>query len=196
MGKLLPILMLLVGVGAGIGAGLVLAPAEEPHAEEGEDHAEAGGEDHGEEGRAEDKDAKDHGEDAAKPPAKKPKPEKKADDGHSEGEEVSTTEFVKINNQFVVPVVASGRVEALVVLTLSLETALGLREVVYNREPKLRDAFLQVLFDHSNMGGFQGAFTRSNNLDILRGALLDVAQREFGYDVLNVLIVDIARQDV
>ena len=127
-------------------------------------------------------------------PAAKPAPSGGAD--AEDGEDPNAPEFIKLNNQFVVPVVAAGRVEALVVLTLSLETALGLREAIYNREPKLRDAFLQVLFDHSNMGGFQGAFTRSNNLDVLRRALLEVAQREFGPNVFNVLIVDIARQDV
>lgn len=204
MGKLLPILMLLVGVGAGIGAGIVLAPApqEEAHAEgaAGEAHGDTGEDGHAAEGEG-DGHGDGHG-DAAKPGADshaKPaaKPAKAGGDGHGgEGEEEAVPDFVKLNNQFIVPVVASGRVEALVILTLSLETAPGAREQIYGLEPKLRDAFLQVLFDHSNMGGFQGAFTRSNNLDILRGALLEVAQRQIGPDVHSVLIVDIARQDV
>lgn len=207
MGKLLPILMLLVGVGAGIGAGIVLAPApqEEAHAEgaAGEAHGGTGegGGDHAAEGEG-DGHGDGHGE-AAKPGADshaKPaaKPAKAGGDGHGggEGDEANVPDFVKLNNQFVVPVVASGKVEALVILTLSLETAPGTRDLIYDIEPKLRDAFLQVLFDHSNMGGFQGAFTRSNNLDILRGALLEVAQRQIGHGVHSVLIVDIARQDV
>ena len=197
MGKLLPILMLLVGAGAGIGAGLVLAPPaaeEEAHAEGGAEGEAAGdGESHGE-GEDGHGTGAEAGSNGAKPAAKPAKPAPAP--AEADGDEANAPDFVKLNNQFVVPVVASGRVEALVVLTLSIETAQGLREAIYNREPKLRDAFLQVLFDHSNMGGFQGAFTRSNNLDVLRGALLEVAQREFGQGVYNILIVDIARQDV
>lgn len=106
-----------------------------------------------------------------------------------------TSEYVKLNNQFVVPVVQKERVTALVVVSLSLETKVAMSETVFAREPKLRDAFLRVLFDHANMGGFQGAFTKSDRLDLLRTALREVAQREFGDDVIDVLIVDIARQD-
>jgi hypothetical protein len=105
-------------------------------------------------------------------------------------------EFVKMNNQFVVPIVEKGRVTALVVMSLSLETASGMKEEVLNLEPKLRDAFLQVMFDHANMGGFSGAFTEAEPLRILRNALRDAARKELGDSVSNVLIVDIARQDV
>ncbi len=206
MGKLVPIIMLLVGVGAGIGAGIVLAPAPEEHAIEGAgagtdgdqtegtgDHSENSehGDDHASADGTEPKGGSkqnDHGKTASKP--------KSGDHGDEHEEGANAPEFVKLNNQFVVPVVADGQVQALVVVTLSLETAQGLRDAIYAREPKLRDAFLQVLFDHSNMGGFQGAFTRSNNLDVLRDALRQVARNEFGNDVHNVLIVDIARQDV
>ncbi|MBV1927127.1 MAG: flagellar basal body-associated protein FliL [Rhodobacteraceae bacterium] len=109
---------------------------------------------------------------------------------------VDEPEYVKLSNQFVVPVVSGEQVSALVVLTLSLETVPGMTETIYSREPKLRDAFLQVMFDHANMGGFDGSFTSSNTLDILRTALREVAQLEFGNDISNVLIVGIARQDV
>jgi hypothetical protein len=106
------------------------------------------------------------------------------------------TEFVRLNNQFVVPVVKDQRVSALVVLSLSLETEVGMSEEVFAVEPKLRDVFLQVLFDHANAGGFAGAFTQAGNMEILRRSLREVAQVELGKRVSNVLIIDIARQDV
>ena len=109
--------------------------------------------------------------------------------------DAAKTEYVKLNNQFVVPVVQKDRIASLVVVSLSLEAKTGTREAIYAREPKLRDVFLQVLFDHANMGGFDGAFTKSDTLDLLRTALREVAQREMGEDVVNVLIVDIIRQD-
>jgi hypothetical protein len=104
-------------------------------------------------------------------------------------------EYVKMNNQFVVPVVDGDQVNALVVMSLSLEVPAGQKDEIYAKEPKLRDSFLQVLFDHANIGGFDGAFTNANNLDVLRGALREVAQKDMGNQISDVLIIDIARQD-
>ncbi|MFN6951218.1 MAG: flagellar basal body-associated FliL family protein [Albidovulum sp.] len=106
----------------------------------------------------------------------------------------ATHEYVKLNNQFVVPVIENGEVAALVILSISLEVVAGATEQVYAREPKLRDQFLQVLFDHANMGGFRGAFTQSNNMEILRNALIEAARKSLGPAVTDVLIVDIVRQ--
>lgn len=109
--------------------------------------------------------------------------------------EVGVPEYVKMNNQFVVPVVKEGRVVAMVVMSLSLEVEPGMTEAVYEREPKLRDAFLQVLFDHANVGGFSGSFTDGSNLVILRTSLKEAAGLILGATVKDVLITDIARQD-
>ena len=102
---------------------------------------------------------------------------------------------MKLNNQFIVPVVEDGRVASLVVMSLSVEVRTGTREVVFAREPKLRDIFLQQLFDHANQGGFRGAFTNSNTMDVLRNALREAATPVLGDSLLDVLITDIARQD-
>ncbi|ROU03244.1 flagellar basal body-associated FliL family protein [Histidinibacterium lentulum] len=112
------------------------------------------------------------------------------------GEEIEGQEYVRLNNQFVVPVVDEARVEALVVLSLSLEVTSGSRETVFSREPKLRDAFLQVLFDHANIGGFSGNFTSSSNMRVLRSGLRESAQDVLGERIIDVLIIDIVRQDV
>lgn len=104
-------------------------------------------------------------------------------------------EFVKLSNQFVVPVVTDGRVSAMVVLSLTIEVTAGTTEATYAREPKLRDAFLQVLFDHANSGGFTGSFTDGSNLIVLRRNLKEAAVLVLGPSVSDVLITDIARQD-
>lgn len=163
LGKILPVLLALVGLGGGVGAGLFLRPIPDTP-----DHgAEAGG-------------------DAPKA----------ADHAESEDtDEAGTPEYVKMNNQFVVPVVQDGRVAAMVVLSLSLETEAGNTEAIYQREPKLRDAFLQVLFDHANIGGFSGSFTDGANLVVLRTSLKEAAALVLGAVVTDVLITDIARQD-
>jgi len=109
--------------------------------------------------------------------------------------EVAPRDYVKLNNQFVVPVVDGGRDVALVILSVSLEVTTGSGEAVYAREPKLRDAFLQVMFDHANAGGFRGTFTDGSNMVFLRRALREAGQRVMGDLVTDVLIVDIVRQD-
>lgn len=134
-----------------------------------------------------------------RPPATEP--ELTAEDGAKveaekiEDEEPTDREYVKMNNQFVVPVVKRDQVQALVVLSLSVEVPAGQKDAIYAKEPKLRDSFLQVLFDHANIGGFDGAFTNANNLAVLRGALREVAQKDMGDQVTDVLIIEIARQD-
>jgi len=115
--------------------------------------------------------------------------------GNSELSQDSLREYVKMNNQFVIPVVKDAGVQALVVLSLSLEVPAGQKDAIYSREPKLRDSFLQVMFDHANVGGFDGEFTNANNLDVLRNALREAAQKDMGDQISDVLIVEIARQD-
>ena len=119
-----------------------------------------------------------------------------AQEEHHEEEDSADYVYVKLNNQFVVPVVEREELSALVVLSLSLETTPEMSDRVYALEPKLRDVLLQVLFDHANMGGFRGAFTRSDVMMPLRTALREAAQRELGNEISDVLIMDISRQDV
>lgn len=105
-------------------------------------------------------------------------------------------EYVKLSNQFVVPLVDDERISAMVVMTLSVEVAEGDGQAVYDLEPKIRDVFLRVLFDHAAIGGFRGAFANNENLDTVRRSLRQAAQKDFGDDFINdVLIFEIARQD-
>ncbi len=170
MKKLLPVVFLLVGLGAGIGAGVALAPSgdEKETAKEEKSNAK------------EDK------------PKAKEKSAKKTD----KKDKVSEYEYLKLTKQFVVPVVDSDRIAALVTMSLSLEVTPGMTEAFYALEPKLRDGFLQVMFDHANIGGFDGAFTESDNMTVLRKALLETARKDLGDDVSQVLIMSVSRQDV
>jgi hypothetical protein len=164
LGKLIPVLLAVMGLGAGVGAGVALRPAPEPV--------------------------------AMVSPCGDIQDETKVAKAVPEDPAKSTDhDYVKMNNQFVVPVVDKGRVSALVVMALSLEVEVGQSETIYKREPKLRDAFLSVMFDHANAGGFDGAFTNSNNMDILRNALREVAKKILGPIISDVLIIDVVRQD-
>lgn len=163
MGKILPVLLALIGAGAGIGAGFLTRP---PPPQE-----------------------------IANPCGDPVDPAAVSSPAPVELSAPAEVAFVKLNNQFVVPVVASGRVTSLVILSLSLEVPPGSNEAVFAREPKLRDAFLQVLFDHANAGGFAGNFTAGTSLTTLRRALHESAVQVLGASVSGVLIEDIVRQD-
>lgn len=170
MGKVIPILLALLGLGGGIGAGLALRPAPQPI------------------------EINPCG-DAATAQNTAASDEQSAQATH--GETTPTdTEFLKLNNQFVVPIIQDGLVTAMVVLSLSLELESGHNEEFYKREPKIRDKFLQVLFDHANNGGFNGQFTDAARLRELRLALRESATSLLGPIVDDVLVTDIARQDV
>jgi len=166
MGKILPILLALIGVGAGIGAGVMLKPEPVVEADTATCGPETGG---------------DHAETAY--------------DVDEHDDEI-LPEYVKMHNQFVIPVVKDGKMAALVVLSISIEVAPGGKEATFQREPKLRDAFNQVLFDHANAGGFEGVFTNSNNMTLLRDSLYEIARKVAGPVVKDVLIAEIVRQDV
>lgn len=105
-------------------------------------------------------------------------------------------EYIALNNQFVVPIIDKTETVSLVVLSLGIEMEAGQSDAVYQREPKLRDELLQVLFDHANFGGFNGRFTDSGTMDGLRLALTESAQAVLGPTVRGVIITQIARQDV
>ena len=186
MKKLVPMVIALVGILGGAGAGYVLRPAPGADAAtDGGGHAPAAGE------PAEaDVPAAEHGAAPAEGHAGAA-PAAEGDHGADSG----VPDYVKLSNQFVVPVVEDGRVAAMVILSLTLEVPAGGSEAIYAREPKLRDGFLQVLFDHANAGGFRGAFTDGANLVILRRALREVAQKIMAGGVSDVLIADIVRQD-
>ncbi|MGY6706410.1 flagellar basal body-associated FliL family protein [Roseinatronobacter sp.] len=151
MAKLIPILLILLGVAGGVGAGLWLRPAPEPSEVTAEDV-----------------------------PLVDPS-------------QLDVTLF-EMKNQFMVPLLEGDRIVSVIVMSLTLEIAGAEENAVLRNEPRLRDRFLQVMFDHANTGGFDGMFTSNNNMTLLRQALLETGQSLLGRDVVTgVLITDILR---
>jgi len=103
---------------------------------------------------------------------------------------------MKLNNQFIVPLISGEDVTSMVIVSLSLEISVGRQETIYAIEPKLRDAFLRVLFDHASLGGFDGNFLSHLGLDTLRLALREIGQRTAGPVLHDVLIVDLVKQSI
>lgn len=136
-----------------------------------------------------------HGEEAPKD-AHGEAPAAAGHGGSGHGDEVvGGHDYVKLPNQFIVPVMEDGEVAALMLLSLSVEVPAGANDGIASIEPKLRDSFLRVLFDHANTGGFAGMFTASGAMRPLRAALLDAAAAASEGLVTDVLIVDMVRED-
>lgn len=104
-------------------------------------------------------------------------------------------EVLRLPNQFLIPLIGEGRVRAMVVLAVALELAPGHGIDMQRDEPRMRAMFLQILFDHANLGGFDGVFTSGEQLLALRRILLEAARAEFGSAVHDILIVDLVRQE-
>ncbi len=182
---LLPIILLLLGLGGGVGAGILLMPtAEAPDApEDGAAPA--------------DEDASDETADAESPEGEGEDAAAKDDSTATEDEDdaMGAVEFLNMSNQFIIPLVDDGLVNGIVVVSISLEVVEGTIAEVHTLEPKVRDRFLQVLFNHANNGGFSGNFTDFRYIKSLKDELLRNAQVVAGKNVTDVLILDLVRQD-
>jgi len=183
MKKLLPILLLLLGGGGGVAAGYFLRPPppapeiDMPEKDMGEAcEGDGCSEDVMTETLPDEEDAADMAE----------QPEAPASG--------TGPEYVALQRQMIVPIVSDDKVISLVVLSLSVEVQAGFSNDVYDREPKLRDAFLQVLFRHANTGGFSGDFTSGEKMADLRRALNSAAAQVLGPVAIQVLVTDILRQ--
>jgi len=158
MRKLLPVLLVLIGLAGGAVAGFFLKPASVASA------VPAAGADSGS--------GSTHYAPSAGP-----------------------TVTLRLPGQFIVPVIADGRVQAMVVIGLALEMSVGHTFDLTSGEARLRAVFLQLLFDHANIGGFNGLFTSGEALLSLRRILREAARTEIGPQVQDVLITELLRQE-
>ncbi len=193
MGKLIPIILMLIGAGAGVGAGIMLRPAAEPEmaAADATDYGE-NAEDEPDDGYPEADNNEDAGYDSAD--AEYDTQDEYSGDKGKGG--VPAIEYIALRRQMIVPLVDGDRVGALMILSLSIEATGGSIELIYNREPKLRDEFLQVLFRHANTGGFDGMFTSGEAMSDLKSALNAAASDVLGSVSHQVLITEILRQEI
>ena len=101
-----------------------------------------------------------------------------------------------IGKQFLVPIIDGERLAAMMLVSLSVEVPEGQTEAIYEKEPRIRDALLQDLFTHANIGGFTGNYTEGDKMLILRRDLLASVRDVVGEVALDVLVLDIVRQDI
>ena len=193
MGKLIPIILILVGAAAGVGVGKLLQPSADTEMAASEGDAARASEPSADDGHGGADDPADDGH--APEPDDHAAP---AEDSGDHGEEASgaAIEYVALRRQLIVPLIEGDRVGSLMVLSLTIEATGGNIELIYDREPKLRDEFLQVLFRHANTGGFDGVFTSGEAMSDLKSALNAAAHDVLGSVVQQVLVTEILRQEI
>lgn len=111
-------------------------------------------------------------------------------------ETTAPTEYALLDKQFIVPVIENESLSAMMLVTISVEVPEGAMNTVFEKEPRLRDRLLQDMFAHANIGGFAGNFTQSDKMQVLRSDLLRSAREVVGETALDILVLDIVRQDV
>lgn len=129
---------------------------------------------------------------AEQPAAKK---EAKKDDGYG-GSSSSDSVYYKFSREFVVPIMRGGQVESLVILHISLETDESTSDDLFSEEPKLRDNIMTTLIELSNDGRTLIELTDVSNYETMRSMILMNLQTAISDGIKNVLIVDVAKQDL
>ena len=167
MKKILPIILLLIGILGGGAAGVFLKPAPAPMEKEMMDKKEAMAKEDGEEGE----------------PTK-------------DGEAGPGRAYVKIGRQTIIPVLDGGETRALMLFELAVDVPAEDAGVVHEMEPRLRDAFLRELFQMSYTGACLTEFTDDRVMEELRRNLTRAARNYVGEDLREVLILDVMRQEL
>ena len=178
MKKILTPLLLIVGIFAGsAGANFLKAPATEKASEEKTD---------GDSEKAEKDGKKEKGD----------KKSSKKDSGKGGGYGESEISYFKFSREFVIPLMRDNQVESLVILNLNLEIDSSESGSLFSKEPKLRDNIMSSLIELSNDGSTLDNFSQVESYETIRSVVLENLKRDLGAGILNVLILDMAKQQV
>ncbi len=186
MNKLLTPIVLIIAIFAGsAGANFLKAPASEPASKEKKTESEekSGKDDHGEKAKKD-----DHGKKDKKADAKKDK----GGDGYGS----SGVSYYKFSREFVIPLMREEQVDALIIMNLNLEVDSDFSGSLFSKEPKLRDNIMSTLIALSNDGRTLDNFSNVESYETIRSLILKNLNSELGPGILNVLILDMAKQEV
>ncbi len=155
--------------------------------------AEVAGAAEGEKGEDDTADKKD--EHAKKPDKKDGKHGEDGEDG-KDGDAAKAVIYYKFTREFVVPIIRDGRVSSLVILNLNLEADASIERELFDMEPKLRDNIMTTLITLSNDGTTFESMTSVKNYESIRSLVLQNLGSVVKDGITNVLIVDLAKQDI
>ena len=104
--------------------------------------------------------------------------------------------YYKFTREFVVPMIENDRVQSLVILNLNLEVDSAISQKLFSKEPVLRDNIMTTLIQLSSGGRTLYSITDVHNYETVRSEILTNLRNEVPEGIHNVLILDMARQDL
>ena len=120
----------------------------------------------------------------------------KKDDKYGASASSGDSAYYKFSREFVVPIMRNNQVTSLVILHITLETDSSTSEKLFSEEPKLRDNIMTTLIRLSNDGRTLEQPTDVNNYETIRSMVLMNLKESISDGIRNVLIVDLAKQDL
>ncbi|MEM9422662.1 MAG: hypothetical protein AAF986_09175 [Pseudomonadota bacterium] len=116
-------------------------------------------------------------------------------DVSAKGEDKVVTGYYKFQRDFIVPVMRKDYVDAVVLISFSVEMNEDEIEKIRPKEPRFRDAFMKTLLGLSHSGLFDSDITAPDVYDTLQSSLSETASSVMGEAAQGIVIVDFARQD-
>ncbi|MCI4643361.1 MAG: flagellar basal body-associated FliL family protein [Hyphomonadaceae bacterium] len=104
--------------------------------------------------------------------------------------------YFRFSREFVVPVLKDDRVASLVILNLNLEVDSGASSHLFSIEPKLRDNIMATLIGLSSEGDTFDHITDVESYETVRSMVLMNLRKAVPNGIHNVLITDMAKQDL
>lgn len=104
--------------------------------------------------------------------------------------------YYRFTREFVVPILDGDRVASLVILNINLEVDSGISSQLFSQEPKLRDNIMSTLIALSSDGDTFQNITRVESYESVRSMVLMNLKNVVPHGIENVLIVDMAKQDL
>ena len=95
-----------------------------------------------------------------------------------------------------VPIIRESRVTSLVIMNLNLEADASISQKLFEMEPKLRDNIMTTLITLSNDGTTLESMTSVENYESIRSMIMMNLQSVMATGIHNVLIVDLAKQEI
>lgn len=114
----------------------------------------------------------------------------------SGGRNAPALSYYRFSREFIVPLINDGRVSSLVILNINLEVDSTASQTLFSMEPALRDNIMTTLITLSNDGRTFESISSIENYESLRAMILMNLKTAVPSGINNVLILDMARQDI
>ncbi|WP_300380641.1 hypothetical protein [Henriciella sp.] len=115
--------------------------------------------------------------------------------GHGSAD-ASAPAYYKFSREFVVPIIAEERVQSLVILNLNLQIDPSVSDELFSKDPVLRDNIMTTLIRLSNEDEIFNGLNNVENYETMRSMILRNLRDSVSEGIQNVLILDMARQDL